>query len=183
MKRALPITLLYLALFSGCTCGGGDTPPPLPPPNSVTIGDRDYPIERILYDTYDILYLNEEEGPGIKVRVMADGATITADIPVSAIGERIDLSSRNPNPRPGSLYYTFYVSVDQADDEDYGRLYVRIQSWISSGNRYGGWFSISPGDDPDNPAGMVFEWELTGDGGATIVSKGYINDIFESIAI
>ena len=180
MMRPLAITALLAALAS---CTGEHKVESPPSPNSVTIGGSDYRIEELLYDTYDILYLDEQEGPGIKVRVMADGATITADIPVSAIGERIDLSSRNPNPRPGSLYYTFYVSVDQADDEDYGRLYVRIQSWISSGNRYGGWFSISPGDDPDNPAGMVFEWELTGDGGATIVSKGYINDIFESIAI
>ncbi len=179
MMRPLAITALLAALAS---CTGEHKVESPPSPNSVTIGGSDYRIEELLYDTYDILYLDEQEGPGIKVRVMADGATISADLPMSGVGTRIDLSSRDKTPVPGDLYFTFYVSADQVDEEEYGRFYARIMSWSPDQGPFKGWFSISPGEDPDSSDDLVFEWELT-DGNGAVLSKGYIDDHFEPISV
>ncbi len=180
MMRPLAITALLAALAS---CTGEHKVESPPSPNSVTIGGSDYRIEELLYDTYDILYLDEQEGPGIKVRVMADGATISADLPMSGVGTRIDLSSRDKTPVPGDRLFLAGLRIPEGYKEgEYKDAERADKRWSPDQGPFKGWFSISPGEDPDSSDDLVFEWELT-DGNGAVLSKGYIDDHFEPISV
>jgi hypothetical protein len=187
MSRKILTLFAVLAAFS-CATGSCarkeilDIPqePPGEPEKKdpIMIQGKTYPIRQLLYDIEFREFSETLHEDGISVRILADGAGISADIPVSAMGRRIDLSSRDPNPGPGDLFYTFYVSVDQ-DEGEYGRLYVRVLSWDMEPNPYRGWFSIDRyGDDSE----LTVEWELSGDNGKTPLSDGHIKSAFEPIA-
>ena len=149
--------------------------------NSITIHGKEYAIERQLWDAIEIMYPPDQATEqGLSVRVMADGAVISADLPLRSVGSRIDLASRDasPSPGPADFYFTFYISVRGEN-----MPYYRILSWgtddeDTSGIPYGGWFTLTRGEAEDE---WIFEWELTDRSDGAIISTGYVKDVFERI--
>jgi hypothetical protein len=155
-----------------------------PRQSSVTIKGKTRPIERLLYQITDVVYPPDEAREDIvALRVTVEGAGVSVDLPLRLLGEKIDLSARDTSPRPGDLYYTFYLSERSGGEGEYGDwLYCAIRSWDTTSDRrsaYGGRFSIDRGDEPGE---WIFEWELTDDIDGKVVSTGYIDSIFDPIS-
>ena len=176
------VTAIALLCFTLASCTRHEIVPYDPEIKKlITIEGKSYPIEHLLYDIREFEYPDRDvvvvKEDGIIIRVMADGALITADLPLRYLGSEISLTSRNSSPGLNSLYYTFYISVDQSAGE-YGRRYVRILSWDTSANPYGGRFSIT---ESDTPGKYIFDWEVTHKSDGTVISKGNIESVFERI--
>ena len=156
-------------------------PPPPPRENSITVEGKSYRAEQLLYSVNDIVYPPDEATePSVSFRIIANGAIISADIPTRLVEHRIDLTSRDANPSPGSdVYYTFHITVRGEN-----AAYYRVLSWEEDDNPdklgppYGGWFSISYGNNAEE---WGFEWELTNRQYGSIISTGYVKGEFEQI--
>ncbi len=155
--------------------------------NSIVISGREYTANRLLWSEVEIIYPPDEAAEeGLSIRIMADGATITAEIPMRAVGSPIDLASRDRNPRPGTgVYFAFNLSVRALPGENSqppGML-CRIMSWGDdeapyTGIIYGGSLTITRGEAEGE---WIVEWELTDRANGEIVSTGYVKNIFEKL--
>jgi hypothetical protein len=154
-----------------------------PPPNVVTLRDREYPIERLLWGVNELEYLDGSKDEIISIRVMCDGVGVTIDVPRRLTGQKIALSSRDTSPSASGVYYLFTLS--EREDDEYGnRVYCRIQSWVAPDDRdqrddYDGWFYVDAGNEPGE---FLVEWEMKATADPdTILSTAYIAADFEEI--
>lgn len=146
------------------------------PSERVVIGGKIYAVERRLFDIYELSYPPDEvTEEGVAVRIMLDGAVVTADIPTRLLGQTIDLKSRDSSPDLDGLFFAFHLSVRGGDG-----LYCRVNSWDttfdSTNTHHGGRFTIARGDAANE---WVFEWTVTD--GTRTVSEGHVEGIFEQI--
>jgi hypothetical protein len=150
----------------------------------MTIRGKEFAVEKLLYETYEMEYLDLAKEDIVSLTVMADGAGLSADIPVRLLGERILLTDRDAEPGIDGLFYTFFLSERDDGDDEYGDwVYCRLRSWLPEDeddryDDYAGWFAVRGSDKPSE---WIVEWELiAGDNWAT-VSTGYIEGVFELI--
>jgi hypothetical protein len=157
--------------------------------NEVKVLDRSFAIERLRWDVNELEYLDESKDEIISLRVMAGGAGVDVDLPRRLLGTRIDLTARDTSPDTRGLYFTFYISVRDDGDDEYGDWpYCRIRSWVvdydneDRFDNFGGWFSVTEGDTADQ---WIFEWETVSidpaDGSRNPFSTGYVSAPFERI--
>ncbi len=159
--------------------------------NSIVISGREYTPTRLLYGPLEITYPPDEAAEsGVSIRLMAAGVTITAEMPMRLVGNRIDLASRERNPRPGEgIYFSFVVSA-RATPEELAQeppvnppgTFCRILSWGTTEERdsgvipYGGFLTLTRGQADGE---WIVEWEIVELASEKSVSKGYVKNIFE----
>ena len=155
--------------------------------NSIVISGRAYTATRLQWAPVEITYPPDEAAEdGLSIRIMADGATITAEMPIRLVGTRIDLTTRDQNPRPNQgTYFTFIVSARATAGEQSqppGK-FCRILSWGTNEERdtgfipYGGWLTVTRGESGDE---WTVEWELNDRADGTTISTGYVKNIFDN---
>ncbi len=191
MRRLFHTTILLTAtlLVAACT---DNTIVELPQrESSMVISGKKYTPTRLMCSPLEITYPPDEAAEsGISIRIMADRATITAEMPMRLVGNRIDLAIRDRSPRPGEgIYFSMIVSA-RATPEELAQeppvnppgTFCRILSWGTTEEHdsgfipYGGFLIATPGSAEGE---WIVEWEITDRTNGKTVSRGYLKNIFE----
>ncbi|MDR2883428.1 MAG: hypothetical protein LBU98_06605 [Alistipes sp.] len=185
MRRATRTAILCAAMLTAA-CTDHDMVDLPRKETSIVISDREYTPTRLLWSDVEIVYPPDEAAEeGLSIRIMADGANVTAEMPMRLVGSRIDLASRDRNPRPDNgVYFTFHISARAVagDQNQPPGLFCRIVSWgtddeLDSGFiPYGGSLTVTRGETEGE---WTVEWMLTDRTNGKTVSTGYVKNIFE----
>ena len=186
MQRLFHTTILCAAMLAASACTDHEIVDLPQKENSIIISGREYTANRLLWGPVEIVYPPDEATEdGLSIRIMADGANITAEMPMRLVGSRIDLASRDRNPRPDDgVYFTFHLSARAIAGEQSQPpgLLCRILSWGTDDERdtgvipYGGFLTVTRGEAEGE---WIVEWELTDRTNGNTVSTGYVKNIFE----